>query len=700
MKKSPQPAWRLLADERPAAQAPRAPGPGDEYLRYAYDLFAQFDQGTRATRDKCRRNEAMWRGDHWDGMPPSGQAGDPRPVTPVLFSTVENLLSDLMDHYPEALLLGQEVGDDAVAEKMSAVVSYILLRRGFKSTYRDKCRQALKMGTSVLEVFWDESLYGGAGDVNIRRVDIRDFYWDPNAPDLQQGRACFKTSWKPLSYFKQRYPDKWQGIQTDWAGYAKADYDGLDPRDHAGDVLLLEHWYRVWDARKKRYVVHMGQMAGGVLLFWSEQDKALAAGGMYEHGMYPFIMEPLYPKEGEPTGMGVIDVFGDMQRYVDKLDQLMIRNILMSAQPKMLVNRNAELDPAALADWESAFIEGSRIDEGAVRWFQPQPLSPYTGQVQAQKIDRLERDSGQSAFNRGDVTGGVTAASGIIALQEAGNKRSRLLIDQLYDGFEKMVRMMIDLICENYTEARYIRINGQDAEPDAFARFNPGEVRIMGGHASWRDNALPYIEFDIQVHAQRETAATTAYLNELAAQMVAGGQLMPDEALSIMQFKEKKKVLGLVRKRMAQQDQVAMLQLEREQLLAQLAQAQRQIEQLGALAGAPAPAAGLTPAGGAGWAGDMPAGDVTALTGLGTAPAAGVMPAGSAGWAGDMPAGDATALTGLGTAPAAGVAPAEDAGWAAPAAGVMPAGGASWAGDMPAGDVTALTEVPGANDNR
>jgi hypothetical protein len=531
----------------------------EQYVQHAYDLFRQFQQQTQAYHNKCRDNETLWRGKHWRNM--RKQPGDPQPVTPILFSTVENMLADIMDNYPEPVLVGEEMDDDPMAEDLQAVVRYILKRRGFRSIYRRKVHQALKTGTSVLEVFWDKQLYGSLGDVNIRTVDIRDFYWDPAQEDIQKGRAVFKATFQPLSYFRQRYPDQWRYIQPDYGGFTRADYVRLDPLDEREQVLMLEHWYRVWDAEQERYRVHMGLLAGGVILFRSEDDEALRERGIYEHGCYPFIVEPLYPIAGEAVGLGMADIFGDLQHYIDKLDQLMLRNILMSASPRMLVNRSADLDMAALADWERNFVEGSRIDEGAVRWFQPQPLSEKTAQVQAQKIERLERDSGQNAFTRGETMGGVTAASGILALQEAGNKRTRLLVDQFYDGFEQLVRMVVELIAENYSEVRYVRVLGERGH---MVPFSASRLRLLPGHDL--DGRLNHVEFDVQVHAQKQNPYRTTYVNELVSQLAQSNILTAEEALTLMDIPQKDRVLEMVRERNQQQERLEMQGLELERL--------------------------------------------------------------------------------------------------------------------------------------
>lgn len=498
----------------PAIQNPDAE---QDFVRRAEALFEQCERGVRPYHEKCRSNERYWRAQHWKEK--KRAPGEPQPVTPVLFSTIENMLADIMDSYPEPVVLGEGPQDDVQAAAMDALVRYILKRRHYRRTYREKCRMALKYGASVQEVFWDNSLYGGLGDVNIRAWDITQFVWDPKAATLQQGRACFKIKRHTPDYFERHYPDKAGRIRETLARQS------MDEDTEQAPIRLIEYWY------KKNGGVHMAKIAGGVLLERSEDTRPQ---GMYAHGQYPFVMEALYPLQGQPTGLGLIDLYQDLQKYADRLDQIILKNALMSSKVKLLVSRGADLDEAALLDGEREVVRGARVDEGAVRWFQSAPLSHYILTHQQQKLAAIREESGQNQFNRGEGGRGVTAASAILALQEAGSKRSRMLIEQLYDGFEETVRLMLRLIGENYTEARRIRVTERGVD----------EVLEVGADGS-------LMEFDLAVQVQKQTPYRTAYQNELAMQLFASGLIGREDALEMMRFDGRERILAAARQQAA-----------------------------------------------------------------------------------------------------------------------------------------------------
>ena len=514
------------------------------FIEQAYELFDDFYTALAPFRRKCEENEAFWQANHWAGVAKK-EPDEPRPVTPVLFSTLESLLADVMDNYPRAQILYEESKDDRVAEGLERVINNILRKRGYRSTYREKARHALKKGVSVQEVYWDSGLNGGIGDINIGVWDIKHFLFDPACENIQDGRAVFKFGFYHKDWYQKYYPSAVLKMRPDQ--YIRDTV--IDSISADDEWMMIEYLYKTLDA-DGRDVVHMAKLAGGVLLERSEKTKPE---GMYCHGMYPFIVEPLYRLEGSPIGLGIIDVFKNLQQYADKLDQIILKNTLMSGKLKMLINKNADIDEDAMMDWSKEVVSAARIDDGAVRWFQAAPLNPYVLAHMNGKLNAIKEESGQNQFVRGDTTQGVTAASAILALQKAGSKRSRMIIDQMYDGFADLVRMMIALIRENYTESRVFRMDTKEGTFDLsfsgdLLNYEYDEMLkrpiITDGEKKRR-----YIGFEVMVDVEKNTPYQTLYLNEMAMQLLRAGIINQDEALAMIQFEGKEKVSAMIAKR-------------------------------------------------------------------------------------------------------------------------------------------------------
>ena len=97
-------------------------------------------------------------------------------------------------------------------------------------------------------------------------------------------------------------------------------------------------------------------------------------------------------------------------------------------------------------------------------------------------------------FQQGNTTGGVTAYSAIVALQQAGEKLSRDMIAESYDTFRRIVCLCIELIRQFYDEPRSYRVDGEEGRREYISISNK-EIRNS-------ENTLP-AEFDVSVSAEK-----------------------------------------------------------------------------------------------------------------------------------------------------------------------------------------------------
>ena len=159
----------------------------------------------------------------------------------------------------------------------------------------------------------------------------------------------------------------------------------------------------------------------------------------------------------------------------------------------------------------------------------------------------------------GGTAGGVTAATAIAALQEAGGKLSRNMIDDGYEAFSQVVTLCIELIRQFYDVPRQFRLLGRDG--GAFVAYGNGGLRpralLTGGYR------VP--EFDLEVMAQDETPYQTMEYNQLALQLFQMGFFRSDMAeqalrcLELMQFRSKDTLMEVIRQGQKETDQKAWL---------------------------------------------------------------------------------------------------------------------------------------------
>jgi hypothetical protein len=259
---------------------------------------------------------------------------------------------------------------------------------------------------------------------------------------------------------------------------------------------------------------------------------SLPGRGLYDHGMYPFFADVLFPEEGTPAGYGYVDLCKDAQRQIDLMNNAIVANCVAAATPRWLKRGEDGVNEEEYADWTRPFVhvQGS-LEENALRQITVAPLSGNYLSILASKINEIKETSGNRDVNNGGVSGGVTAASAIAAMQEQSGKLSRDQIQNSYRCFRQVVGCVIALIRQFYDTPRRLRITGPTGEPE-YLRFDNS---LLGrGEAT---------ELDIEVTAQKQSTYNKLSYNELALQFFQMGFFRPEladqalAALEMMDFK-------------------------------------------------------------------------------------------------------------------------------------------------------------------
>ena len=439
-------------------------------LKQGLSLFEEFRGKHRNVHEQarlCRRLRAL----QDDTLPRE------TPRLNTLNATVDNVVADQMDNLPEAKMMPERPELQESADILTDVVRYALYQSAFDEQYAQLMEDCAVTGSGVLQIFWDEELDDGRGMARCERWDMESFYPDPMFSDIQEGRAVFKTAFYPREWYEQHYPEKarYIGGDTYWEPRAGYTPEGGAP------ILLIEYWWRTYDKRAKRYSVHMAQIAGGALLYRSHES-------VYSHGRYPFVLFRYRRQQESAFGIGLMDDYADQWRATCRYAGYIDENARASSRQRFIYREDSGLDGKALADWSRDFI-GARgaIDEGALRSFQAAPLNPQIMNFMAYLVDTMKQDSGQNQFSRGEAGLGVTAASAIQALQEAGGKITRLHTAGYMESFRQAVEQMIYVLSDRITEERVIMVAGQDSA----GTLRPRHVKLLPARPSLPEAGMP-----------------------------------------------------------------------------------------------------------------------------------------------------------------------------------------------------------------
>lgn len=552
--------------EAPAAQPQQVIGKAQ--IQKARTILDKYRQGKANLERRIIDNEQWYKLRHWECMRKK-ETGQVEPSSGWLFNALANKHADAMDNFPSPNVLPREEGDKAEAEMLSSIIPVILDQADFEATYDAVWDYKLKAGTGVYGIFWDETKLNGLGDISISKFDLINLFWESGITDIQQSRNLFSVELRDNDTLIDEYPQLSGKLGTSTLNLAQYVYD--DSIDTTEKSAVVDWYYKV--RRGGRTVLHYCKFVNDEVLYASENDPERAERGWYDHGMYPFVFDPLFSVEGTPCGFGYIDVGKSAQEYIDRGNQAIMQNMLSNARPRYFIRDDGAVNEKEFCDMTQDLIHvGSNLGQDSIVPVQGKPLSDIYVSVINNKIDELKEVTGNRDISTGGTSSGVTAASAIAAMQEAGSKLSRDACKAGYRAFRKIVLMCIELIRQFYDLPRCFRIMGQDGTERYVQYSNAGIQPQAQGVAFGVDLGYRLPQFDIEVTAQKQSPYSKMSQNELALQFYSAGFFNPqmaDQALAcldMMDFDRKDFVMskitqngGMYQQMLAMQQQMLMM---------------------------------------------------------------------------------------------------------------------------------------------
>ena len=494
-----------------------------------------------------------------------------------LHNVIVSKHADAMEAYPEPVILPREPGDAEEARLLSAVLPCILEQNRFEKTYDAAMWQKLKTGTAAYRVVWDPEKLGGLGDIRIDRVDLLNLFWEPGVDDIQQSRYLFCTHLEDQDLLSRRFPQLRGRMNGGAFRATRFVYD--DAVDLSGKATVIEVYY------KQEGVLHYCKYVGDTVLYatenrneeWKMKNEELLCpaerddsesvaegdaaiihssfshfsfppeGGLYAHGRYPFVLDPLFPVEGSPCGYGFVDLCANAQTAIDLMRTAFVKNTLVGATPRYFQRIDGSVNEEEFTDLTRPLVHVSgNLGEDSLRQIGFAGLPGVYVSVLESTIRELRETTGNTETANGTMNVGVTAASAIAALQEASGKGSRDATRASYAAFGEIVELCIELIRQFYTLPRQFRITGERGL--AFvACDNAGLLpreQLVGGVSL----GLSQPVFDVKVTARKRSAYSRMAQNELAMQLYRLGLFAPGNEqqamglLSLMEFDGKEEL--------------------------------------------------------------------------------------------------------------------------------------------------------------
>ena len=562
-----QPAQSLTAAEALQESGAKMIGPAE--ISEAEAILQRYRSGKAALEKRIIENDEWFRLRYWKDHPNRMMDGKPKPASGWLFNSIANKHADAMDNYPEPNVLPRAVDDEETAKELSSILPVILEQSDYEKVWSDSWWRKLKQGTGVKGIFWDPAARGGVGDIAIRCMDILRLYWEPGCMDIQDSPNFFSLSVESDERLKEQWPEL-RGHTGSSISVAQYIHD--DSTDTAEKSVVVD-WYYKKRNREGRQVLHYCKFCNGIVLYASENDPRLAERGFYDHGKYPFVFDVLFQEEDSPAGFGYIDVMKDTQTSIDRVNQAMDENAQLAAKMRFIVSDAAGVNEQELTDFANDVVHiTGRLNEAEFQQLQVQAMAGNVMSYRDSRVEELKQVSGNWDISQGGVASGITAASAIAALQEAGSKLSRDMIKSAYRAFSQECYLVIDLMRQFYDEQRVFRVTGSSGQ-NQFVTFSgamlraPAAQQIGGVVLGGREPV-----FDITISAAKKSTFSKLSQNETAKECYQMGFFNPANAdaalaaLEMMDFEGIEKVRDRV-----QQNGTLLQQLQQaNQLIMQL----------------------------------------------------------------------------------------------------------------------------------
>lgn len=549
----------IMSGMQPMAQPARVTR---ERLMAANKELKKYKGDKGKLESRLLSDEEWWQGHAWHCMAEQGNPKDPKRPTKWLVNVILGKHADSMDAYPEPVILAREEGDQEEAKRLTSVVPVILEQNHFEEVYARQAWEKNKHGTGCFGIFWDASKLNGLGDVSIIGVDMLNMFWEPGIEDIQDSENLFVVSAVDKEALIREYPQlRDANLESD---FALQQYNSEGHETRSDKALVIDWYYHTYEGGVK--LLQYCKYVGLEVLYASEDDPAIAGRGWYEDGLYPFVLDTLYPQKESPAGWGYIDLGREAQESIDLLDYSISLNARAGAIPRYFRRTDSPINLNQFLDFTNPVVEvEGGLGEADMVPIPHYPLEALYVQHLNNKIEELKQTCGNQDVSNG-ISTGVTAASGIAALQETAGRTSRDGNKSSYRAYSKIIEMVIERIRQFYDVPRFFRILGENADFQFIAFDNTGlqmqpNAPIDGQEMGWRKPV-----FDIQVSAQKQNAYSKMAQNELALQLLNAGVFNPQLAdqsmllLSMMDFPKKDDLIRKLTAYQTMQKELAMWQ--------------------------------------------------------------------------------------------------------------------------------------------
>ena len=527
-------------------------------VEWVYSKFKQAYVAKAPLMDKWKEYMSAYKGTYFKNQNlPDYKSNE---ISNLVFSTIETIRPIMTDNNPKFLAVPNTPTGMEFTSDVQTALDYEWDREKMALKLPAQLIPMLVYGSAVWFVQWDGK-DGEYGNISIKPVDPFNIFPDPLAESIDNSEFLVYATYRNANQIKQQFPEKASAIEGSRITMSElvSERDNNDTQD-SNQVLILEMWCRDWTTMdedvegKKQLKYPKGRVITclpelGILL----SDKK----NPYKDGRFPFVLMKNYDIPFEFWGVGEVEQIMSPQHYVNELTNQIIDNAKNTANMQWIIDKNSGIGQGKLTNRPGLVIRKTPGSE--VRRDTPPAMPSYV----REQIEVLKKDmqdiSGVFDTLKGAQQGSVTAASAILALQEASQARIRLKIKLMEASLSELAQIVYSRMQQFWKLDRWVRVTDVEGNP----LFKQIGTQVLSN------------DFDLKVMAGSTMPVNRNAMLDL---MIRLAQTNGEDGLPLVDRKavleflptgDKKAITDRFEEIKAQQEQSQQQQLQQEQQMAQ-----------------------------------------------------------------------------------------------------------------------------------
>jgi len=514
----------------------------EQEIKLSHEMWLKYDVANRAKSAKV----AIWKNcisaynsDYFKNINKPEYKSDE--VSNFIFSTIETIKPIMTDNNPKIMVLPKKPAELSVLDNIQNIIDYEWTRAKMEIVLPQAITLALQIGTAIIGVFWDGNDDKGLGNVDIQLINPFNFFPDPMATSIDNAEYVIYATYQHVNKLKNKYPKKVDKLIGGTINQKNLVPHANNVSEVDNVVLVLECWMKDYatieveeeDEQGNKVKKRIRKYPRGRVIVCAPELQIILEDkeNPYEDGKFPFKILKCYDIPFEFWGKGEVEQLLSPQTYINDLMNQIIDNAKLTANMPWLIDKNSGIGKGQLTNRPGLIIRKNPGSE--VKRLQPPAMPNYVGDmVQTLKGD-IEIISGIHDVTQGRKPGSISAASAIIALQEAAQARVRLKVKIMEQTLSDLGQMWYNRIRQFWLTNRYVRFENPVGEIEA-KEISPSEIEADVDFVIVAGSTMP-----------QNKSAMLDYMIRLAQTQAEDGMPMVDRE-SVLQYTnipDKKKIL-------------------------------------------------------------------------------------------------------------------------------------------------------------